>query len=104
MSFDITIRVVQNDKFNNMEILDKYKMTPKTESANEHEHVVVQDDLDANCASYVEDRHLEDATCVLDKLLQRKQGFLCLSIELKRRGRIFGGTSSGLECPLEIGE
>jgi hypothetical protein len=29
MSFDITIRVVQTDKFNNMEILDEHKMTPK---------------------------------------------------------------------------
>lgn len=71
------------------------------ESANEH---VVQDDLDVNCASYVEDRHHEDGTCVLNKLLQRRQSFLCLSIELKRRGKFFGGTSSGLECPLEIGE
>jgi hypothetical protein len=29
MSFDITIQVVHNDKFNNMEILDEHKMTPK---------------------------------------------------------------------------
>lgn len=62
---------------------------------NVNEHSIVQDAFDANCASCVENKHLEDGTCVLNKLLQRKQGFLCLSIELKRRGRILEAHQMG---------
>jgi hypothetical protein len=37
------------------------------ESVNEH--FAMQDAFDANCASCVEDKHLEDGTCVLHRLM-----------------------------------
>jgi hypothetical protein len=64
----------------------------------------VWDDFHANFASYIEDKHFEDGVGIPNKLPWRRQGFLCLSIELERRGRIFGGIPSGLEWPLESWE
>jgi hypothetical protein len=62
-----------------------------------NEHDLLQDDFHASYVSCPIDIFFEDGLGILDCLQQRRQGLLCLSIELERKGRVFGGISSGLE-------
>jgi hypothetical protein len=62
-----------------------------------NEHYLLHDDFHASYASCLKDILFKDGLGILDWLQRRKQGLLCLSIELERKGRVFGGISSGLE-------
>ncbi len=64
---------------------------------NVNEHFALQNDFHASCASYLKNTCLEDGVGILNRLLQGKQGFLCFSIELENKARVFGSISSGLE-------
>jgi hypothetical protein len=62
-----------------------------------NEHYLLQVAFHANYVSCPIYRLFEDGLGILDCLQRRRQGLLCLSIELERKGRVFGGISSGLE-------